>query len=315
MLDIQLNWSEYFQGAWTARETSGFSMGNAIELSKPFDASAVFLTVVKEADPEPGADGAVQIILNGILDQQVDDYIVGPEGSFSTSHPVTPYLRVVSKNNLPQRFSLDVVSNPTSPYNKYGKTYNRFTGSGPLSVTFVKQIVTTDGNEKANPPAPQPILSKGGGYTLLPSSNQMKFPNAEFAPLISPVFYADDVYTFFVEPSLTETTVDTWQGYTIPRPSQKSRWKDYMENPTYVSPQLPPKYLQKAFKQPKTVLQPDPIDPLALHAIKPNLDALTQPGVAVQFGDAIVGRTGRMQDLGTITQLITNVGGNSNLKI
>jgi len=29
-------------------------------------------------------------------------------------------------------------------------------------------------------------------------------------------------------------------------------------------------------------------------AIKPNLDALTQPGVAVQFGDTIVGRTGRI---------------------
>ncbi len=146
---------------------------------------------------------------------------------------------------------------------------------------------------------------------MLPTSNQMLFPNAEFAPLISPVFYADDVYTFYVEPSLTETTMDKWQGYTITRPSQKPRWDDYVAHLPPLSPQIPPKYLQEAFKQPKVIPQPDPIDPLALHAIKPNLDALTQPGVAVQFGDAIVGRTGHMQDLSNVTQIITSVGGNS----
>ena len=193
-------------------------------------------------------------------------------------------------------------------------TYNRYAGSDALSVTFVQQIVTTDGNRKADPPTSQPILSKGGNYTLLPSSNQMMLPTAEFAPLITPVFYADDVYTFFVEPSLTETTVDKWQGYTITRPSQKPRWDDYVVHPPHVSPLIPPKYLQEAINLTQNIPQPDPVDPLALHAIKPNLDGLTQPGVAVQFGDTIVGRTGRMQDIGTITQVITSVGG-INLKI
>ena len=290
LLDVQLNWSEYFQGAWTARETSGF--GNLIDLSQPFDASKVFTTVSKEADPETGADGAVWINLNGLA----------------------CYFRVVSKNSRPQLQSPSGMTEPTSPYAQKNKTYNRYTGSGALSVTFVQQIVTTDGDKKADRPAPQPILLKGRDYTLLPSSNQMTLPTAEFAPLISPVFYADDVYTFFVEPSLTETTVDKWQGYTITRPSQKRRWDDYMAHPPHISPLIPPKYLQEAFKLAKNIPQPDPVDPLALHAIKPNLDALTQPGVAVQFGNTIVGRTGRLQDIGTITQVITSDGG-INLKI
>jgi peptidoglycan hydrolase-like protein with peptidoglycan-binding domain len=300
MLDVQLNWSEYFQGAWTTRESSGF--GNAIGHSQPFDPSKIFVTVSKEADPETGADGAVRIILND--SNKHEDFHI----------PFTHYFRVVSKNSRPQLQSLIGIIEPTSPYSPKNTTYNRYTGSGALSVTFVQQIVTTDGDKKAGSPAPQTILSKIGGYTLLPSSNRMTLPTAEFTPLISPVFYADDVYTFFVEPSLTETTVDKWQGYTITRPSQKPRWDDYVAHPPHVSPLIPPKYLQEAINLTQNIPQPDPVDPLALHAIKPNLDALTQPGVAVQFGDTIVGRTGRMQDIGTITQVITSVGG-INLKI
>jgi len=298
-LDIQLNWSEYFQGEWTVRESGGF--GNAIDLYQPFDASKVFVTVSKEADPETGADGAVRINLNGPPVEFITDPFSGIR--------ITLYFRVVSKNSRPEiRPQLGVIG-PTSPYSPQNKTYNRYAGSGALSVTFVQQVVTTDGNEKADPPAPQTILSKGDGYTLVPSSNQMKLPNAEFAPLISPVFYADDVYTFFVEPSLTETTVDKWQGYTIPRPSHKPKWDEYVVQSPPISARIPPKYLQEALKLNKNMLQLDAVDPLALHAIKPNLDALTQPGIAVQFGDAVVGSTGRVQDLGTITHVITSVGG------
>jgi hypothetical protein len=298
MIDIQLNWSEYFQGEWTVCESSGF--GNPFYRASPafdnFDASKVFVTVSKETDPETGADGAVSIIMNGW-------FLKG------SAYSETPYFRVVSKNSRPSlRDEFSFNGGPTSPYSS-AKTYNRFTGLDTLSVTFVKQVETTDGVKKVDAPAPQAILSKGRGYTLLPTSNQMKLPNAEFAPLISPVFYADDVYTFFVEPSLTETTMDKWQGYTIPRPSHKPRWDEYVVQSPPISARIPPKYLQEALKLNKNIPQLDSVDLLALHAIKPNLDALTQPGIAVQFGDAVVGSTGRVQDLGTITHVITSVGG------
>ena len=76
MLDIQLNWSEYFQGEWTVRESSGF--GNAIDLFQPFDASKVFVTVSKFADPETGADGAVWITLHGLNLVPFTIYLVVP---------------------------------------------------------------------------------------------------------------------------------------------------------------------------------------------------------------------------------------------
>jgi peptidoglycan hydrolase-like protein with peptidoglycan-binding domain len=331
MLDIQLNWSEYFQGEWTVRESSGF--GNAIDLFQPFDAKNVFVTVSKEADQETGADGAVWIHFNG----PSVEFFVDPYSGIR----VTLYFRVVSKNSRPQLQPQLTTTQPTSPFSSKSKTYNRYAGSGALSITFVQQIVTTDtftatdapweterladliydpgsvptsGSKKATPPAPQTILSKGGSFTLLPSSNQMKFPNAEFAPLISPVFYADDVYTFFVEPSLTETTVDKWQGYTITRPSQHPWWESYVLDPPPISAVVPSKYLQEAFKRPKNIPQRDPIDSLALHVINPPVDTLTQPGIAVQFGDAFIGSTGLTQEIGNISHVITGVGGAFNLK-
>ena len=91
---------------------------------------------------------------------------------------------------------------------------------------------------------------------------------------------------------------------------------DYIvQSPPIISPQIPPRYLQEALKLPTSIPHPTPIDSLALHAIKPNLDALTQPGTAVQFGSAIVGPAGGLQDLGSITHVITSVGGGVNLKI
>lgn len=308
-LDIQLNWSEYFQGEWTVRESSGF--GNPVSLYQPFDASKVFVTVANET----GTDDAVRITLSGIQENVDFDYGGGPEGFYVIYRPATPYFRVVSKNSRPQRLNDGFLSEPASPYSSE-KTYNRFKGSGTLSATFVRQIVTTDGVKKVDAPAPQTILAKGGygDYTLLPSSNPMTLPNAEFAPLISPVFYADDVYTFFVEPSLTETTVDKWQGYTITRPSQKSKWEDYIVQPLPISPLIPPKYLQEAPKLPKDIPQPAPIDALAIHAIKPNRDTSTQLGVAVQFGDTFVGSTGGISNFDDITHVITSVGGIMDLK-
>lgn len=301
MLDVQLNWSEYFQGEWTVRESSGFI--SVIRLLESFDPSKVSIGVSKE-DPELGTDGAVWITMYGF--------------KFDTLYypPQNPGFRVVSKNSLPQRKTSRAFQ-PSMPYSaSLNPRYNTYKkeGSGPLSITFVKQIVTTDGVAQAEAPKQQTILSKiDDGFTLLPCCNQMKFPNEEFAPLISPVFYADDVYTFFVEPSLTETKVDKWEGFTIPRPSQKSRWQDYILEQPQISVVIPPKYLQETSKTLQKIPQSDPIDQLALHAFKPNLDALTQPGIAVQFGDTIVDRKGIAQELGNITQIVSSVGGGFNL--
>lgn len=305
ILDVQLNWSEYFQGEWTVRESSGFSSIGG--LVKPYDPRNVSMGVSKDVDSVTGSEGAVWITLYGF------------EFGAVYYPPQNPGFRVVSKNSIPQiktSYAFQPSMLYSTPLRHYYNTYKQG-NSESLSIAFVKQVVTTDGNKVSDPPVTQTILSNGGygGYTLLPCCNQMKFPNAEFAPLISPVFYADDLHTFFVEPSLTETTVDKWQGYTIPRHSQKHWWEAYVLKSPPISPVVPTKYLKDALNASQNISQLDPIDSLALHAITPNVDTLTQSGVALQFGDSLVGSQGIAQDLANITHVVSSVGGSFNLKL
>ncbi|MGV3503016.1 MAG: neuraminidase-like domain-containing protein [Adhaeribacter sp.] len=294
-VEVQLHWSEYEQGEWTVRQSGGF--GHTAPLSGPFNPAGIFIALSKETDPETGQDGALHIQLKGLSDVTIQG-----RGSFGYR------FRVVSKNSHPTAAVDRVPASAGSPFQTSGTAFNRYTGSGKLAVSFVQQVITTDGESKAAAAAPQTILAKAGpgAYTLLAASNQAKFPNAEFAPLISPVFYADETYTFFVEPSLTETTVDKWEGYTITRPSQKPRWDEYVAQAKPISPLIPPKYLQEALPLSDLQVSPDPIDPVALHAFKPNLDAFTQPGTAVRFGDALIGSTGGLQEPAP-TRVITNL--------
>ncbi len=286
----------------------------------------MFLSVSKEFDAETGLESAVWINLHGLLG--VEEMIIGGisikgnvgytlnatggVGGVSVQLApsyFTPAFRVVGKNSRPQYTS--TAATVASPYSAGSRSFNQYVSSGSLSVTFVQTVVTTDGARKAEPAARQTILKKGGSFALQPTSNQLTLPNAEFAPLISPFFYSDDAHTFFVEPSLTETTVDKWEGYAIPRPTEKSKWQDYLDKGPTLGAVIPKKYGQEAFKIPKGEPQPDPIDPRALHELKPNVDLLTQPDVAVQYGASLIDGAGRVQDIAAagIKRVVTRVGG------
>ncbi len=323
-LDVQLSWSEYFQGEWTERASGGF--GNVITPAQGFDPAAIFLSVGKEFDSESGVESALWINLHGLLGVEkmmiagqsvaaglgammnVGGGLQGISIQLGESY-FTPAFRVVGKNSPPQYTSTSQAI--ISPYSPAGRRFNTYVSSGALAVSFVQKVVTTDGARKADPPAPQTILSKGGGYSILPASNRPTLPNAEFAPLLSPVFYADEVNTFFVEPSLTETTIDKWEGYALPRPSQKPKWSDFVDRLPDLNVVIPPKYYQDPFKVHPGDPRPEVIDPRALHALKTNPDRLTQSGVVVQFGDALISGTGRVRDAVSagVTQVVTHVGG------
>lgn len=323
-LDVQLSWSEYFQGEWTERESGGF--GNVITPAQGFDPAGIFLSVGKEFDPESGADSAVWINLHGLLGVEkmilagqvvktglgamlnVGGGLQGVSIQLGESY-FTPAFRVVSKNSPPQYTSTTQAI--ISPYSPSARRFNTYVSNGALAVSFVQKVVTTDGARKADPAASQTILAKGGAFSILPTSNRPTLPNAEFAPLLSPVFYADDVNTFFVEPSLTETTVDKWEGYVIPRPSQKPKWSDFVDQLPDLSVVIPPKYYQDPFKVHPGDPRPEVIDPRALHGFKTNPDRMTQSGVVVQFGDALISSSGRVHDAVSagVTQVVTRVGG------
>ena len=125
-VDVQLNWSEYFQGKWTPPQASGF--GNLSDIgTDSFNQSDVYIYVTKEtmtdADGNAG-DGAVNIHLVGPVDQ---------------------VFRVVNKNSPPQ-VSPGEMHNALLqvPYSHSGVHATQYVGGssdfGGLDVTYAESV-------------------------------------------------------------------------------------------------------------------------------------------------------------------------------
>jgi hypothetical protein len=106
-------------------------------------------------------------------------------------------------------------------------------------------------------------------------------PSTAIAPLIAPFFYQDKQHAFYVEPTLTETTVEQWEEWVISVPRAEPRFERddwWREIPIFTEvPALDP---------------PPPIDPVALFGFGLKGDWLTNPRTALQFGERLVGRNG-----------------------
>jgi hypothetical protein len=59
-LDVQLNWSEYYQGEWTTRAAAGFGNPISVTVKPSFDTSQIRLHVSKEPEQD-GIEGAVRV--------------------------------------------------------------------------------------------------------------------------------------------------------------------------------------------------------------------------------------------------------------
>ncbi|MCC3474017.1 MAG: peptidoglycan-binding protein [Microcoleus sp. PH2017_15_JOR_U_A] len=61
-VEVQLNWSEYFQGKWTTRESGGFGNSISVSVGNSFTSQQTFIYVTKEY--ESGEERAVRISLD-----------------------------------------------------------------------------------------------------------------------------------------------------------------------------------------------------------------------------------------------------------
>src|SRR5207247_532172 len=50
VIDVQLNWSQYYQGEWTTREAGGFAKPIEVTVPDDFDKQSVFIHASKEYD-------------------------------------------------------------------------------------------------------------------------------------------------------------------------------------------------------------------------------------------------------------------------
>jgi hypothetical protein len=246
----------------------------------------VFVHVTKET-PDEGEERGVFIHLGGAM--SVSFYLAG-------------------RNSKPMLGSY--VSPPTTPF---GGSMTRPTeyvvSSGPLSVSFNERI-TTEPN-KSPGKITLPILQQSRAYGLLPCNNDLsplvvsadasagvgnpaavaaavQSGLAEIGSLIKPLFYKDAVNTLFVEPSVSERTVEEWQEWITPTPQPEPGWK----NPKWfeeleILPEIPWK-----------VPRPRPGDPWeidvdSLVGVKRRNDWLVNPITALVFDGELIGSSGR----------------------
>ena len=285
-IEAHLHWSEYVKGEWNTGETGGPSAPIVKTVSAPFNPSSVFIHVTKET-PDEGEERGVFIHLGGAM--SVSFYLAG-------------------RNSKPVPGSY--VSPPTTPF---GGSMTRPTeyvvSSGPLSVSFNERI-TTEPN-KSPGKSIVAILQQSRAYGLLPCNNDLsplvvssdasagasnpaavaaavQSGLAEIGSLIKPVFYKDAVNTLFVEPSVSERTVEEWQEWVTPTPQPEPGWK----NPKWfdeveILPEIP-------WKVPRPMPgDPWEIDVDSLVGVKRRNDWLVNPITALVFDGELIGSGGR----------------------
>ena len=232
---------------------------------------------------------------------------------FGLATPATPFNQafyLAGRNSAPE--SGPYASKPANPFNSANTTVaTRYRGSGSLKVSFKEQITTEPG--KSPPLANPDILKKSGSYTLLPCNNHLTAlgvsadayrgaadPDAveaairnslgEIATLMKPVFYQDNRHTFFVEPDVTERTIEEWQEWVTRTPATEPGWRepDWWKE-IVVIPEIPRKWPIPVPDDPWR----SPIHPGSLINPVPDRDWLVNPGSAIKFGDVLIGPTGQ----------------------
>jgi hypothetical protein len=216
-VEIQLNWSEYFQSEWTTRKSSGFDNPLRGTVPPSFDSSKVFMHLSRGRDSQ-GVESSLKIVVMGIF--AGSNYFGWPYGIYGE-------FEVLSKNSQPEPSRMDygwglmgLIAKPyfdayQQPYSAGATQPTRFGGSGSLEVTFVNQIETEQGKAPQNVLNTKDILGRGGDFSLLRSSNIADFAAYEASGVFRPFFYQDNQHTFFVEPTVSEKTTTEHEDFGV----------------------------------------------------------------------------------------------------
>jgi hypothetical protein len=240
--------------------------GNLI-VSLNFDNKSVFIHVSKEPY-ENGEERGVYINLGGAINKAF--YLAG-------------------RNSTPETASHK--SEPAMPYSKSDVRANRYSGSGALTVEFKRRITTEAGKLAVDTVETPSILEQGDEYTLLPCDNNITLGSPEIASLVKPLFYQDNAHTLFIEPNVSERTIEEWPEWVTrtPQPEQYQQWPDWWKG-IVVEPAIP---IQK---------WPIPIDPRgptwgpdSRINVNTEQDWLVNPGTGLLFDGELIAPRGRAQ--------------------
>ena len=318
---VQLHWAEYFQSKWTNRISSDPNSTDAVMAKDNFDPSQVYIHVSKELD-QSGNEGAIRIHLDfptiygsrgfGLLNPTaVATFAAAPAISVQQKMiiPVRQVkiggggyaFRVTSKNCSPD-FSPAYWQAPApNPYSAQVVDATFYDGSSSLGVAFQNDVQ----NNGSGTPDSEGILEKVSSFSLLPCSNpvvpapfldQTEPLYNQAGSLVSPFFYKDtgdlnatatdfaDELTFFVQPTLTEQTINEWEGWAIAPGIATQDWSDpAIFNNIPIIAQVP-------VAGPVPVDAGDPV--YSVFPMQGATDWLTAPTTALTFGTSLVGKSG-----------------------
>lgn len=277
MVTVQLHWSEYFNGEWSARESGGMAASLSKVVNFGFNSESAFIHVNKEYNKEDGEEQAVKIHIGGEINQA---------------------FCVVSRNSTPEAVGFEEA--PHKPYTTSSIKANRYSGSGSLQVTFNEKIVTKEGEAPQYTPKISNILQEGGTFTLLTCANALSIGKTEtkgsdeIGALVAPVFYQDNKgNTFFVEPTFKEKTIEEWQEWVKTRTVTETE----QEIPGYLK-EIPLAPVRPRPKLPIPIDKGDPIwnpgiDRHARFDMEVEKDWLANPATMIHFNGELIGQTGR----------------------
>jgi hypothetical protein len=276
-VDVQLHWSEYVQGEWTTHESSGLPV--PVDSPQAFDPRDLFVHVALQSDGE-----GVYVHL---------------------SNPAGKAFFLSRRNSTPELVKAEPA--PLNPYSVNKALTTQYQGTGPFKVTFAPRITTEKGRSVAPTVTPS-ILRRGMAFTLLPCDNRIVLgaegiaANAanptevekiiqrgleEIAALMKPVFYQDAANTFYVEPSVSERTIEEWQEWVTTTPAKRDGdWLDpnwFKE--IVVIPQIP-------VKNPVDPRVTPQVDPASRLTLKRSADWLVNPGTVLVYDGGLIGGGG-----------------------
>jgi hypothetical protein len=262
-IEMGLHWSEYVAGKWSAPTASGFGRIGNFTSRSTFDPRSVFVHSSNVYD-EQGQEVGVQIHLTGAA--------------------LRTFL--LRGRNSPVEWGTNV-PRPPVPFTGASAQTNHYVGSGSFSVTFNQRLTATDGAAAVATPLTLTVLGSIDRFSLLPTSNAVTLGGSEIGSLVSPFFLADSRRTFFVEPSVLETTTETFESYVVPDPGPDVVFPPHLIDHIALRPYVP------------DLVKPDLGAPLPLQD-NPWLDVfgglpadvITGPSTGLVFGDRVLGPRG-----------------------
>lgn len=313
-VEASLHWAEYHNGEWTSSESSAIAPVQPMILenrSTPFDARA-------------------KVFIHVSLERNTED---GPGGVFVHLSRFNKAFYLAGRNSVPEVVDTDangeVGKRPGNPFSATSKLAVRYGGTSGAFKVGIDRVSTIDGVRNRVPTHPI-ILGQLGPHLVVPCDNNMPLIAVsagaseeaehvdavaaaiargmpEITKLARPVFLQDRRHTFYVEPTVTEHTIEEWQDYveltTVPdRPWDRPDWWDDIQ----IQPEIPWREIG-----PRIPLNDAMGNGSLIHIVQ-GVDAMLNQNTLIRFGNDLIGPVGNpgielvkndLLDLGSATTI------------